>query len=201
MADWARGLADDDIASLISTQGTSRTVLTPPVKSGDAGLSALRNDNGQPSFWLHGTVLSGLAPTAAARHQAILGREVGFRMGIQWAAVSQELLEPRRGGYREAAHPQAGRQDRLMDGGAQTRMVVVRTVRTTAGVGRTCSGGRTSATLYGRSSGTTGTPRLASGPTRRYTRVQSSTTWAVVPRKAGRQPLRKGVRSGKSRRT
>lgn len=103
MAEWARDLQAADIATLVSRQGTSRTVLTLRVKNNETGLCALWNDFGQPYLWLHGTVISRCAPVAGAKLHELLGKDVGFRVGIRWADVTSDILDALRDGYHEAA--------------------------------------------------------------------------------------------------
>jgi len=103
MLAWATSLAGERVASLVSRQGATRTVLTLRVLGEDTGLASLWNDNGAPYMWLHGTVLDRRSPKTAERLEAVLGKKVGFRVALKWSEVSPELRDVLRDGYREAA--------------------------------------------------------------------------------------------------
>ena len=107
MADWALGIASSGWASLVSRQGTARTVLTPRVPGEDVGLCTLWNDHGLPHLRLHGTVLRRRAPNAEKVISARLRKEIGSQLQLKWSDVSADLLEELRAAYREASQPEA----------------------------------------------------------------------------------------------
>lgn len=103
MAAWARQVDADGTVTLLTRQGPNRTVLNLRAKSDEAGLCALWNDSGQPYLWLHGTVILRLAPITHVKLTAMLGKDLGFRVGVRWAEVGPELLALLREGYLDAA--------------------------------------------------------------------------------------------------
>lgn len=103
MLSWARALESLRITSLITRQGSTRTVLTLRVPERDSGLASLWNDRGFPFLWLHGTVITRLAPESSSRLAEILGKEIGFRIPLRWSEVTAELRDELEAAYREAA--------------------------------------------------------------------------------------------------
>jgi hypothetical protein len=98
---WAKALADEGLAVLRTTHGTSgRLTLLPRVPRDDAGLVTIWNDHG-PSITLAGSVFRRLAPQSLTRVEAMVG--AGAMNGKTLHDIPDALLEELTAAYREAA--------------------------------------------------------------------------------------------------
>lgn len=103
MAAWAKQLEREGLASLITRQGTARTVLTLRVMGEDRGLVSLWNQSGIPNMWIHGTVIDRRAPQTALRLRSVLQEGSGSKFALKWADVTPELLDVIVDAYSEAS--------------------------------------------------------------------------------------------------
>lgn len=98
---WADQLASLPSVRLVTTEGTTRYTLAPKLKSDDAGLVTIWNENQKPSLTVHWPVFERRAPQSVESVKRIIAPTKIGRWNAVWD-ITPQLLEALTAAYQEA---------------------------------------------------------------------------------------------------